>query len=217
MGDILTERVIEYVTSGSKISSEEAVLMEKSIKEREKIQSISNMDLRHCTTNQGRDYLTDPDDTDQFMMQGVNIQGNEGEYEDWCPGNDAPDHQLVKNIFNRLFRRWDWISNYLYCSRGCRIVLGWNPDVFDVLEIFTADQVIYCVVTILESKISFHCSIVYAANKYVDSRKLWQALCSYSMLNVKSLWIIMGDFNATLSESECLGGAETHSPSTQEF
>lgn len=123
----------------------------------------------------------------------------------------------VNNAFNRMFRGWDWFSNSEYCLKGCRIVVGWNPDYFDVLEIISTDQVIHCVVTILESKESFHCSIVYAANEHVKRRDLWHSLQSYSMLTSSSPWIVMGDFNAMLVDSEILGGVGCGSTAMQEF
>ena len=123
----------------------------------------------------------------------------------------------VNNVFNRMFRTWDWLSNSEHCGKGCRIVIGWNPLLFDVLEIISSDQVIHCVVTDLASKNSFHCSIVYAANDHVIRRNLWHSLCSYSMLTSSSPWIVMGDFNAMLSDSEMLGGVESRSPAVQEF
>ncbi|XP_063950151.1 uncharacterized protein LOC135152905 [Daucus carota subsp. sativus] len=123
----------------------------------------------------------------------------------------------VNNVFNRMFRGWDWLSNSEHCLKGCRIVIGWNPLLFDVLEILSTDQVIHCVVTELESKNSFHCSIVYAANDHVIRRDLWHSLCSYSMLTATSPWVVMGDFNAMLSDSEMQGGVDSRSPAVQEF
>ncbi|KAL8091333.1 hypothetical protein AgCh_033807 [Apium graveolens] len=123
----------------------------------------------------------------------------------------------VKNVFDRMFRNWDWFSNSVYCRRGCRIVVGWNPVLFDVVEIISTDQVIHCVVTELESRISFHCSVVYAANEHVDRREVWQSLRSYSMLTSSSPWIVMGDFNAMLNSSEMQGGVDSRSPAIQEF
>ncbi|WOG90545.1 hypothetical protein DCAR_0309789 [Daucus carota subsp. sativus] len=123
----------------------------------------------------------------------------------------------VNNVFNRMFREWDWISNSDYCLKGCRIVIGWNPAVFDVLEIISSDQVIHCVVTDLETKTSFHCSVVYAANDHVIRRDLWHSLRSYSMLTMTSPWVVMGDFNAILDVSEAQGGVESRSPAVQEF
>ncbi|KAL8109811.1 hypothetical protein AgCh_025780 [Apium graveolens] len=123
----------------------------------------------------------------------------------------------VNNVFNRMFRSWDWFSNSDYCLKGCRIVLGWNPAVFDVLEIISIDQVMHCVVIDLESKNSFHCSIVYAANEYVARRALWKSLCSYNMLTVTSPWIVVGDFNTNLNISEMQGGVDSRTPATQEF
>ena len=123
----------------------------------------------------------------------------------------------VNNIFNKMFRGWDWFSNSEFCLKGCRIVVGWNPDYYDVLEIISTDQVIYCVVTNLDSKDSFHCSIVYAANDHVKRRELWHSLQAYSLLTPTSPWIIMGDFNAMLGESEILGGVGSGTTAMQEF
>ncbi|XP_074351317.1 uncharacterized protein LOC141690410 [Apium graveolens] len=141
-------------------------------------------------------------------------------------GSKLPPAEIARfwNVrgFNQPFKRKE-VENLILdnqiglCGLIETIVLGWNPDLFEVMEIFTIDQVIHWVVTLRDSKISFRCSLVYVANKYVDMRSLWKSICSYIFLTSNSSWIMMGDFNAMLSDSECLGGAESHSPSTQEF
>ncbi|XP_074370861.1 uncharacterized protein LOC141712003 [Apium graveolens] len=242
MGDLFDDRVKEYVFSGSNIPEADKLVLEQNIEEKEKQQMNKRFkEVSVCGLNKAKDYFSDPDESDLFMMQGI-VQDQEKETFWNVRGFNNPlkrkevvnliiDNQVglcaliethvargrVKNIFDRLFRSWDWISNSAYCRRGCKIVVGWNPALFDVVEIISTDQVMHCVVTDLESNYTFHCSIVYAANEHVNRREVWHSLRSYSMLTTTSPLIVMGDFNAILSSSEMQGGVESRSPAIQEF
>lgn len=57
----------------------------------------------------------------------------------------------VKSVFNKMFRRWPWMSDSEHCMKGCRIVIGWDPNQYDVMEMFTTDQVIHCLVKQISS------------------------------------------------------------------
>ncbi|KAL8091843.1 hypothetical protein AgCh_034195 [Apium graveolens] len=94
MSDLLTERVMEYVTSGSKMSPEELVVLEQRIDNREKAQHQNiSLEIISCGMNQERDFLSDLDDTDKFMMQGVKNQEVDGECEDWSSDGGGSDNQ----------------------------------------------------------------------------------------------------------------------------
>nr|GFA66778.1 RNA-directed DNA polymerase, eukaryota, reverse transcriptase zinc-binding domain protein [Tanacetum cinerariifolium] len=63
----------------------------------------------------------------------------------------------LKNLFKKLneitttvdpndemvFRSWDWTSNASICTKGCRIILGWNKYVVDVMVVAQSDQAIH--------------------------------------------------------------------------
>lgn len=123
----------------------------------------------------------------------------------------------VGSVFNKMFRNWSWISNSELCNKGSRIVLGWDENFFEVMMLFSTDQVIHCLVTQKVSRQNFFCSFVYAANDHVPRRKLWHSLEIFSQLVGESPWVILGDFNATLKADEVAGGVIGRSPAMEEF
>ncbi|GJV09458.1 RNA-directed DNA polymerase, eukaryota, reverse transcriptase zinc-binding domain protein [Tanacetum coccineum] len=40
----------------------------------------------------------------------------------------------------RVFKHWTWTSNRGMCVKGSRIILGWNPDIVDIVIISSSDQ-----------------------------------------------------------------------------
>lgn len=82
--ELFDERVKEFVCSGSNLSKDELCQLENKIEEREKRQfSRETEDLIDCTTNRERDYNSEPDDTDLFMLKGISNQGKDGEIREW--------------------------------------------------------------------------------------------------------------------------------------
>lgn len=53
----------------------------------------------------------------------------------------------VDSLFNSMFRHWNWLSNAPDYFNRCRIVIGWNTDFFEVMSLFSTDQLIHCLVT----------------------------------------------------------------------
>lgn len=120
-------------------------------------------------------------------------------------------------MFNGLFCRWEWCSNAEQSSKGCRIVVGWDPLHYEVMVIFNTSQVLHCVVKQISSGKNFYGSFVYAANDHVPRRELWHSLDMFKQLVGDSPWLILGDFNAMLHSSEAVGGVVRDSPATSEF
>lgn len=123
----------------------------------------------------------------------------------------------VDSVFTKLFRNWDWLSNSEACDKGCRIVIGWDENCFEVMMLFSSEQVIHCLMTEKSSRVHFFCSFVYAANDYIPRRHLWHSLEIFSQLVGESPWLILGDFNATLKDEETVGGIIGRSPAMEEF
>ncbi|KAL1807914.1 hypothetical protein ACET3Z_024908 [Daucus carota] len=77
-------KVKEYEFSGSKLQHEELTIMEQRIEEREKWEaSARRIDLSVCVYNVEKEYMSEHDDTDYFMMQGIDQQVQDGECTDW--------------------------------------------------------------------------------------------------------------------------------------
>ncbi|GKD85145.1 hypothetical protein Tco_1356299 [Tanacetum coccineum] len=44
----------------------------------------------------------------------------------------------LQRIRDSIFEDWEWISNIKFCDKGCRIMLGWNTDVVNLIVIHYA-------------------------------------------------------------------------------
>ena len=76
-------------------------------------------------------------------------------------------HVDVSNLFDtckKICSTWDWTSNGNLCSKGTRIILGWNTEVVDVMVLSQTNQVIHTQVVFKEDKKSLFCSFIYADN-----------------------------------------------------
>ncbi|XP_021979576.1 uncharacterized protein LOC110875680 [Helianthus annuus] len=123
----------------------------------------------------------------------------------------------LARVCKGVFRSWDWTSNGSCCSRGTRIIVGWNKDMVDLMVISQSDQVLHVQVHLKsEDKILFY-SFVYAENKYKDRRALWDNLCKHKCFVHDRPWVVLGDFNTALSLDDCLVGPSTIPIGMREF
>ncbi|XP_022024450.1 uncharacterized protein LOC110924767 [Helianthus annuus] len=127
------------------------------------------------------------------------------------------DVSNLRKVCKFVFRNWSLTSNGSLCSRGTRIILGWNAEYLDVMVIAQTDQVIHTQVIFKDSKKVLFCSFVYAENKYKDRRVLWNDLCKHKALCHDKPWIVMGDFNAALNIEDALYGTSAQSIGMREF
>ncbi|GJZ25328.1 RNA-directed DNA polymerase, eukaryota, reverse transcriptase zinc-binding domain protein [Tanacetum coccineum] len=118
-------------------------------------------------------------------------------------------HVKKKNlakICNRVLGNWDWVSNNSSCVNGTRIIIGWDPNVVNVMVLDQDSQVVHCYVEPINGGSCFFCSFVYAAIHTVDRRSLWKALHKHKFVIKDRPWVILGDFNACLDPSERSSG-----------
>ncbi|XP_035840393.1 uncharacterized protein LOC118487561 [Helianthus annuus] len=127
------------------------------------------------------------------------------------------DVSRLSHVCRSVFRSWDWTSNGARCSKGTRIIIGWNPAVFDVMVLSQTDQVIHLQLFFKkDNKIAF-CSVVYAANYYVTRRELWHHLSMHKIFVGNNPWFLMGDFNSALNLEDKSVGASSVILSMKEF
>ncbi|GJT18473.1 RNA-directed DNA polymerase, eukaryota, reverse transcriptase zinc-binding domain protein [Tanacetum coccineum] len=86
--------------------------------------------------------------------------------------------------------------------RGCRIMIGWNPEVVTVMVIKSTKQDIFCLLDSVKSKFGFYCTFLYAANTGRETQQLWRDLNVQSRWTSGNPWVLLGDFNVTLSVEE---------------
>ena len=108
----------------------------------------------------------------------------------------------LKSVCAKTFGQWDWISNNNSCEAGTRIIVGWNPRLFDVILLSQSKQVIHCYVKLCNSDIGMYLSFIYAASNYIERRLLWDNLKKHSLVVNREAWGLLGDFNVALKPSE---------------
>nr|GEW95182.1 hypothetical protein [Tanacetum cinerariifolium] len=119
------------------------------------------------------------------------------------------DILALNNVCSKVFRYWEWSSNASLCTKGCRIILGWNKDVVDVLVVAQSDQAIHKkIFHKADNKILF-CTFVYARNKYMEMRHLWAELDFHKQVVRGSPWVLMGDFNVALNIEGSFNGSSS--------
>nr|GEX17601.1 hypothetical protein [Tanacetum cinerariifolium] len=99
------------------------------------------------------------------------------------------------------------VSNIRCCDSGCRIVVGWNSDVIRLMVLNESKQHMLCLIESVHDNRKLYCSFVYASNSRIERRILWDELQIAKACTIGRPWILMGDFNVTLSLSEDTAGA----------
>lgn len=127
------------------------------------------------------------------------------------------DISKLQTVCSRVFDRWLWISNNQCCSRGTRIIVGWDPNLVDVMVLTQTDQEVHCQVQIISDKKMMFCSFIYAGNQRAHRRELWQNLCAHNNLVSSNLWILLGDLNVSLHLEDSTRGSSMFSKSMVEF
>ncbi|XP_062118643.1 uncharacterized protein LOC133832295 [Humulus lupulus] len=115
-------------------------------------------------------------------------------------------------LYLRVFSGWCFTSNNAWHDNG-RIVVSWNPFMFNVDILQCSSQLIHLYVSSTSNKDSFHVTFVYGMNDEGGRNILWKEL---QELAVTSPWIVLGDFNDILSKEERIG-ARVKYKSSQAF
>ncbi|GJU75149.1 RNA-directed DNA polymerase, eukaryota, reverse transcriptase zinc-binding domain protein [Tanacetum coccineum] len=123
----------------------------------------------------------------------------------------------ISKACDYVFRRWRWISNVTYSPTSCRIIVGWNANEIDIMVIQSCSQTILCLVEIIQTKVKFFVSFVYASNSCVERRSLWKELLMHKHSVNQKAWVLMGDFNVTLKLEEHSNGSSKMSIDMNDF
>ncbi|XP_022003373.1 uncharacterized protein LOC110900819 [Helianthus annuus] len=123
----------------------------------------------------------------------------------------------LSKVCKAIFRSWHWTSNGAQCNKGTRIIVGWNPNIFDVMVLSEFDQVMHLQLFFKQVKRMVFCSIIYAANYYVTRRELWNHLSMHKNFVRNEPWVILGDFNSALNLEDKSMGCSSVSTSMKDF
>lgn len=143
-----------------------------------------------------------------WNIRGLNTQIKQLEVRKLIADNDISLLVLNETRVKKLnqvmvlngFTKWKYLDNYYHAQNG-RIWVLWDDKVFQVDEQLQGNQFIHAKVTRLEYGDSFWLTAVYAFNSEAERKVLWYSIISLSQ-SIKEPWILMGDFNTFLKQSE---------------
>ncbi|KAL0287501.1 UNVERIFIED_CONTAM: hypothetical protein Sangu_2689100 [Sesamum angustifolium] len=121
----------------------------------------------------------------------------------------------VQRTRRHLLNKWSWFEDY--SGPAGRIWVTWNPMEVDVDILEVGTQYIHC--QALNKRLHTRCliTVVYGDYDIIPRRVLWSTLRTLSTGIVDDPWLVLGDFNAVIDDSEVCGrAADTHA-SMMEF
>nr|XP_043629967.1 uncharacterized protein LOC122601268 [Erigeron canadensis] len=140
--------------------------------------------------------IVNDDDTVTYIVKTTFEEGS-------TPGNASPNSHVglekLNTLCSKVFPIWSWTSNVVVCSKGSRIIVGWNPYIVDLMVISQIDQVVHSQIKFKSDNKMLLCSFVYAHNKYTQRRVLWCDLDLHNVFAKDKVWFILGDFNVALN------------------
>lgn len=81
-----------------------------------------------------------------------------------------------------------------HASSSGKIWLYWRQEIFRLVDVQDANQVLHLQFCSSPLNLNFTCSVVYAQHTILLQRQLWQALREYSQ-QMATPWLVCGDFN----------------------
>ena len=95
-----------------------------------------------------------------------------------------------------------------------RIGIIFNKSEIKVDVLVTHSQYIHC--NIVKGKISFKYTVVYGSYVFAHRIELWNSPQILSS-NIIESWMVLGDFNAVISNSDRIGGVRMDDQAADEF
>ncbi|XP_020262814.1 uncharacterized protein LOC109838800 [Asparagus officinalis] len=118
-------------------------------------------------------------------------------------------------IAKKVAKDWSWISN-CHQANNARIWILWDSDLFSLQLLNSSNQFMTCAVKSKDCKLSCTITIVYALNDNSGRKALWHDILAFKN-NVTGPWIIGGDFNTIINNSEKIGGVPVSVSDTEDF
>ncbi|GJX75386.1 hypothetical protein Tco_0313981 [Tanacetum coccineum] len=116
-----------------------------------------------------------------------------------------------------VFNHWDWVSNAMTSTKGTRIIVGWNRNDVDVTVIHQESQAVHTRIWLKVERKELFFSFIYAHNRYIHRRSLWNGLCLHYNYIRNRPWCLLGDFNASLFIGDTSTGSSALDIAMREF
>ncbi|GKA80716.1 hypothetical protein Tco_0787408, partial [Tanacetum coccineum] len=127
------------------------------------------------------------------------------------------DVSALSNVCSKVFKFWEWTSNASLCAKCCRIILGWDSEVVNVLVVSMTNQALHAKVFHKATNQSLYCSFIYAANSPIERRQLWADLGCHKLVVHGMPWVLMGDYNVALNLEDSHSGSSRLNSAMIEF
>jgi len=108
---------------------------------------------------------------------------------------------------------WKLVSN-VEAAGTARVIVLWNPSTVHVDVLDSSSQFIHVSIRCLSSHLTFAASFVYGYNTISGRRTLWDGLKSWASTGP---WLVLGDFNSTLSQDDKYNGEPVSSYEVSDF
>lgn len=109
------------------------------------------------------------------------------------------------HVCNSIWPKWKYTYNGSNVSR-CRILIGWNPDVWDLHVLDNSNQFIHAKLVSIANDVSCFATFVYGSNYIHERNKLWADIVKIASRFQHEPWVVLGDFNAIRFSHEKEGG-----------
>ncbi|KAL0292016.1 UNVERIFIED_CONTAM: hypothetical protein Sangu_3258200 [Sesamum angustifolium] len=121
----------------------------------------------------------------------------------------------VQRVRLNFLRNWSWFEDYSGPAGG--IWLAWNPLEVSVEILRVEPQFIHCRAFNKRTHTRCLISVLYGDYELIPRRELWGGLRTLAVGISDEPWLVLGDFNAVLDDSEVRGRAADTSVSMAEF
>ncbi|KAL0300440.1 UNVERIFIED_CONTAM: hypothetical protein Scaly_3046100 [Sesamum calycinum] len=124
----------------------------------------------------------------------------------------APNAQIIQKS---TLPTWRWFVDYN--DPGSRIWLAWCEEEVEVNILAVDKQFIHCDMTNKKEHTKCLITVLYGDNELTGRRELWHGILQLSRTITDEPWLVMGDFNAVIDDSEVSGYAADTRVSMAEF
>ncbi|KAK4384355.1 LINE-1 reverse transcriptase [Sesamum angolense] len=121
----------------------------------------------------------------------------------------------VQQVRSKLLTSWSWFNDYN--GPAGRIWLAWFNMEIDVEILWVDIQIIHCQATNKRTHSKCLISVLYGDCDLIPRRNLWATICNLADNILDEPWLVLGDFNAVIDDSEVIGRAADTSASMTEF
>ncbi|GJR69255.1 hypothetical protein Tco_0015320 [Tanacetum coccineum] len=102
-------------------------------------------------------------------------------------------------------------------TKGTRIIVGWNRNDVDIKVIHQESQAVHTRIWLKVERKELFFSFIYAHNRYIHRRSLWNGLCLHYNYIRNRPWCLLGDFNASLFIGDTSTGSSALDIAMREF